>query len=154
MSSKGFGKNIKTPKGGLEKHIFDKTAGKAKSADWYRKEVFDYLYKNVTDEVIPGKMYFFEYDPKLKDKLPRYDIYPLVYAVDRGKSNFLGHNLHYVKSKLRPALAKSVLNKVARFPDETIHRYIFKNADNFFFEVKDEDWEFISSLPLEKFIEN
>ena len=154
MSSKGFGKEVKSPKGGLEKYIVKESGGKAKSPDWYRKQVFEYLYKNVTDEVIPGKMYFFEYDPLLKDKLPRYDTYPLVYAVDRGKDNFLGHNLHYVRDKIRPALAKSVLNKVARFPEETIHRYIFKHADNFFFEVKSEDWEFISSLPLEKFITN
>lgn len=153
MSSKGFGKNIKAPKGGLEKHIYKESGGKPRDPDWYRRQVFEYLYKNVTDEVVPGKMYFFEYDPKLKDKLKRYDIYPLVYSIDRSKNDFLGHNLHYVHSKLRPVLAKSVLNKVARFPEETIHRYILKNADNFFFEVKDEDWEFISSLPLEKFIE-
>lgn len=154
MSNKGFGKDIKSPKGGLEKHIIKESDGKARNADWYREQVFEYLYNNIVDEVVPGKMYFFEYNPKLANKLPRYDIYPLVYAVDRGKDNFLGHNLHYVRDKLRPALAKSVLNKVARFPEETIHRYIFKNADNLFFEVKDEDWEFISALPLQKFVEN
>lgn len=152
MSSKGFGKDVKTPKGGLEKHIVKESGGKGKSVEWYRKEVLDYLYKNITDEVIPGKMYFFEYDPKLKDILPRYDIYPLVYVFDKGPDNFIGHNLHYTAPKIRPILAKAILNNTARFTDETIHKYIFKNADNFFFEVKKEDWEFIATLPIEKFI--
>ncbi len=154
MSSKGFKKDIKSPKSGLEKLIIKESEGKPRNKEWYRKQVFEYLYKNITDEVIPGKMYFFEYDPKLRETLPRYDTYPLVYVIDRGKDNFLGFNLHYAKPKLRPSLVKSILNKVARFPEETIHRYIFKHADNLFFEVKDEDWEFISALPLEKFIEN
>jgi hypothetical protein len=154
MSSKGFGKDVKSPKGGLEKHIVKKSGGKGQSKDWYRREVLEYLYENMTDEVLPNKMYFFEYDPKLKDKLPRYDTYPLVYSFDRAKDNFIGANLHYLPDKVRPLFAKSILNKTARIPEETIHRYIFKNADNFFFEVKDEDWEFIASLPIEKFIEN
>jgi hypothetical protein len=152
MSNKGFGKDIKSPKGGLERHIIKQSGGNPKGVEWYRKEVLDYLYKNVTDEVLPGTMYFFEYDPKHKDKLPKYDTYPLVYAFDKGKDNFIGHNLHYLPAKIRPILAKAILNNTARFTDETIHKYIFKNADNFFFEVKKEDWEFIATLPIEKFI--
>lgn len=151
--SKGFGKDVKKV-GAMEKHITKKAGGQKKSVDWYRKEVLEYLYENLTDEVEPNKLYFFEYDPKLKDKLKRYDIYPLVYSLDRGKDNFLGSNLHYLRDKERAPYAIALLNKKARIIENTIHRYIFKHADNFFFEVKEEDWEFIASLPIQKFIEN
>jgi hypothetical protein len=151
--SKGFGKEVRKI-GGLEKHIKEKSKSKRQSVEWYRREVLEYLYENITDTVIPNKLYFFEYDPKLKDKLKIYDTYPLVYSFDMSKDNFLGSNLHYLKPKLRPAYALSLINKTARIYENTIHRYIFKQADNLFFEVKEEDWEFIASLPLEHFIEN
>ena len=138
----------------MEKHITKKSGGQKKSTEWYRREVLEFLYDNMTDEVEPEKLYFFEYDPKLKDKLKRYDTYPLVFALDRSKDNFLGSNIHYLRDKERGPYALALLNKKARIIENTIHRYIFKQADNFFFEVKEEDWEFIASLPIQKFIEN
>ena len=51
-----------------------------------------------------GKMYFFIYDPKTKEKLPYYDLFPLVIPIGEysGKSKgFLGLNLHYVHPKNR-----------------------------------------------------
>lgn len=154
MSNKGFGSaSEKRIKGGMEKHIYAKAKGAKKSPDWYRKNVFDYLYDNVTERVELGKIYFFEYDPKYKDTLPIYDVYPLVLPIEYKNNGFLGHNLHYVPQRIRGKLSVSLLNSKAKLPVETLHNYLFKNADRIFFEVKREDWEFISSLPLEKFIE-
>ena len=86
--------------------------------------------------------------------MDKYDIYPLVYALDRGKNDFLGSNIHYLRDKEKSPYALALINKKARIIEKTIHRYIFKQADNLFFEVKEEDWEFIASLPIHKFIEN
>ena len=85
--SKGFA-NTRTI-GGLERHITTQSGGQKKGREWYRREVFEYLYDNVTDEVEPEKLYYYEYDPKFKAQMDRYDIYPLVYAFDRAKDNFL-----------------------------------------------------------------
>ena len=151
--SKGFGNSVRT-KGGLEKHIIKESGGQKKSKEWYRRQVFEYLYDNMTDEVEPEKLYYYEYDPKYKAQMDRYDIYPLVYSLDRGKDDFLGSNIHYLRDREKGPYALALLNKKARIIEKTIHRYIFKQADHLFFEVKDEDWEFIASLPIHKFIEN
>ena len=150
--SKGFANTRKV--GGLERHITTQSRGQKKSREWYRREVFEYLYDNVTDEVEPEKLYYYEYDPKFKAQMDRYDIYPLVYAFDRAKDNFLGSNIHYLRDKEKGPYALALLNKKARIIEKTIHRYIFKQADHLFFEVKEEDWEFIATLPIHRFIEN
>ena len=150
--SKGFANTRKV--GGLERHITTQSRGQKKSREWYRREVFEYLYDNVTDEVEPKKLYYYEYDPKFKAQMDRYDIYPLVYAFDRAKDNFLGSNIHYLRDREKGPYALALLNKKARIIEKTIHRYIFKQADHLFFEVKEEDWEFIATLPIHRFIEN
>ena len=50
---------------------------------------------------IIGGMYMFTYDPKHKDTLPYYDIFPLVIVIGPAKGGFLGLNLHYLPPKLR-----------------------------------------------------
>lgn len=150
--SKGFANTRKV--GSLERHITTQSRGQKKSREWYRREVFEYLYDNVTDEVEPEKLYYYEYDPKFKAQMDRYDIYPLVYAFDRAKDNFLGSNIHYLRDREKGPYALALLNKKARIIEKTIHRYIFKQADHLFFEVKEEDWEFIATLPIHRFIEN
>ena len=150
--SKGFANTRKV--GGLERHITTQSRGQKKSREWYRREVFEYLYDNVTDEVEPEKLYYYEYDPKFKAQMDRYDIYPLVYAFDRAKDNFLGSNIHYLRDREKGPYALALLNKKARIIEKTIHRYIFKQADHLFFEVQEEDWEFIATLPIHRFIEN
>ena len=111
--SKGFG-NSTRKKGGLETHILKKSGGQKKSREWYRREVFEYLYDNMTDQVEPEKLYFYEYDPKYKMQMDRYDVYPLVYAFDSGKDNFLGSNIHYLRDREKSPYALALLNKNAR----------------------------------------
>ena len=53
------------------------------------------------DNSVIGKMYFFFYDPKLKDSLPYYDRFPLVIPIERYQNGFLGLNLHYIHPKQR-----------------------------------------------------
>ena len=59
-----------------------------------------------------GFMYHFFYDPKMKDELPYYDRFPLVFPFKRGFTrqraieggSFLGINLHYLPPQLRARL--------------------------------------------------
>jgi hypothetical protein len=50
---------------------------------------------------IIGRMYFYYYDPKLKDELPYYDRFPLVIPIERYQDGFLGLNLHYISPRQR-----------------------------------------------------
>lgn len=60
-----------------------------------------------------GSMYLFHYDPKMKQELPYYDIFPLVIPFDSAKTSgiagsggpsFYGLNLHYLPALLRAKL--------------------------------------------------
>ena len=59
-----------------------------------------------------GFMYHFFYDPKLKEELPYYDRFPLIFPFKRGFArdraieggSFLGINLHYLPPQLRARL--------------------------------------------------
>jgi len=59
-----------------------------------------------------GFMYHFFYDPKMKEELPYYDRFPLVFPFKRGftrqraiqEGSFLGINLHYLPPQLRARL--------------------------------------------------
>lgn len=66
------------------------------------------------DRVIPGNMYFYQYDAKHKDTLPVWDMYPLVFFFDsytskEGKQILLGINMHYLKPSYRYAAMMNLL---------------------------------------------
>ena len=67
-----------------------------------------------------GKMYFYFYDPKTKEKMKYYDRFPLVIPIERYNDGFLGLNLHYIHPKQRIALLDklSVTTYVTKTPDE------------------------------------
>lgn len=148
-------------KGGLEEYIRKRMEGSSShSSSWYRQHVFEYLSKNETLEPAIGKMYFFRYDAKFKNVLPRWDVFPLIFllSVKDGDSEnggaVIGANVHYLSGEVRLKMVKSFLNKRNPVvPKQTLHMYLMEYLDSFFLEVDEEDWEFIASLPLEKFIE-
>jgi len=114
-----------------------------------REKIFEALYDNATDQPQVGKWYFFEYDPKFKDILKRWDEYPLIKLLEIKPSKMLGSNIHYLSARRR----LGALNK-EEVPMSTLHYYIPKNADNIFFEVDESDMQAMSQLPLEKFHTN
>jgi hypothetical protein len=59
--------------------------------------------------IILGNLYFFAYDPKYADKLPYYDIFPLVLPLKRLPDGFLGINFHYLPPVLRAGLLDALL---------------------------------------------
>jgi len=89
--------------------------GQMASVRWYKEQVRT-LFENVSpasmmankdrlvSTVTPGSMYCFFYDPKLKDKLPFYDTFPLVFPFKTMGNGFLGLNFHYLPYMLRVKL--------------------------------------------------
>ena len=51
-----------------------------------------------------GTMMLFRYDPKLRQKLPYYDTFPLVFPIEPRDNGFLGINMHYLPLRQRAAL--------------------------------------------------
>lgn len=56
-----------------------------------------------------GEMFLYHYDPKHKDKLPYYDVFPLVIPVKRYNDGFLGLNLHYLPYEVRISFMNKLL---------------------------------------------
>ena len=55
-----------------------------------------------------GGLYFFFYNPKLRDDLPYYDIFPLVIPIEKYHDGFLGLNLHYLPIRYRQLLIQKL----------------------------------------------
>ena len=115
-----------------------------------REEVFNILLDDATETPSTGKYYTFEYDPKFADKLKEWDQYPLVYAMEYKKNNLIGANIHYIRGT--NSRLKALNNK--RFPKRTLRQYIPKNADSIFFEIKEDEVQLLSTLPIEEFHRN
>ena len=121
-----------------------------------------------------GRMYFYFYDPKLKDSLPYYDRFPLVIPIERYSDGFLGLNLHYIHPKQRiillDKLSDTVTNK--KFDEKTklrlsyqylasattafeampcIKRYLFSHLTSRFLEIPADEWDIAALLPVEQF---
>ena len=155
-----------------------------KARDWLRAKIKDLNpsrqalmadRQRLKDKSIIGRMYFFNYDPKMKDSLPYYDRFPLVLPIERYPDGLLGLNLHYIHPKQRIIL----LDKLSEFAnndkyDKTtklklsydllasaskiyeiapcIKRYLFSNIESRFLEISADEWDIAALLPAEKFV--
>ena len=93
--------------------LIEKLKGNKISNSNLREEVFNILLDDATETPEPDKFYTFEYDPKFRDQLKRWDEYPLVYAMEYKKENLLGANVHYIRgtnSRLKALNNKGFLN--------------------------------------------
>ena len=122
-----------------------------------------------------GRMYFYFYDPKTKDKLPYYDRFPLVIPIERYNDGFLGLNLHYIHPKQRLILLDKLSDTLTNDKyDETsrlrvsypflssaskifeatpcIKRYLFSHIESRFLEITADEWDIAAMLPMESFV--
>lgn len=105
--------------------IVKKQGDTVKSQSWYRSQI-----SSLTDKITAGKLLrtgvlngrpsagrlnMFLYDPKTKNRLPYYDVFPLVLPIDTIKGGFLGVNFHY----LPPALRLRFLETLQEFANNT-----------------------------------
>jgi hypothetical protein len=123
----------------------------ARTISAQRKIAFDYLFDSVTDDVMVGDFFIFEYDPKYRQFLRHWDKYPLVLVMNIYDNGFLGANLHYTTQKQRMIIAKKFLNRNVSIPSKLLHRYIFNRADNMFFKVPEKELVEFAALPIEEF---
>ena len=123
---------------------------------------------------IIGRMYFYYYDPKLKDELPYYDRFPLVIPIERYQDGFLGLNLHYISPRQRIELLDALSDFATNSKyDETtrlrlswaklktvgkafkakpcVKRYLFKHVDSRFLEITADEWDIAALLPFQDF---
>lgn len=129
-----------------------------------------------------GRMIMFAYDPKTKNKLPYYDVLPLVLVIDADARGFTGLNLHYVPPLLRKVILEAlkkninlgpippgrvsrselgkiklnygILKKSSQFPimRPCFKRYLFSHVRSSFLYVAPTEWEKSIMLPTEKFV--
>lgn len=158
-----------------QKAAVDWFVGKAKSSYGYRKNLVSNV-QRLRTSVQMGRMYFFYYDPKHKDKLPIYDRCPLVFPIERYEDGFLGLNLHYLSVPERRAILGE-LKKFATSPKLTpktklqltynilqssknlasdvrpcIKRYLNGHFRSKFVEINADEWDKVVALPVQNFV--
>lgn len=155
-----------------------------KSYQWYRNQVRN-LGSGITganllgneklsSRVIPGNMYLFMYDPKLKAQLPYYDTVPLVLPFRSLPDGFLGINLHYlpylarfkllgelsklttdkkISEKTKIQISWQILNSSTKYLAATacVKHYLNSHIRSRFLKINYADWITASMLPVESF---
>ena len=151
--------------------IFDEISKLRKSGkepyQWYRNRIKELgtpsqaqLIRDgkITGRVNFGALNMFIYDPKLKNKLPYYDTFPLVLPIDSYRDGFLGINFHYLPyalrarllSRLDPDANYSALKNV-RLVKPTLKRYLNSNVRSRFRKLEEEDFMTAIMLPVQRF---
>ena len=114
-----------------------------------------------------GHMVSYMYNPKTKDKLPYYDLFPLIIVVDYAKDGFYGINFHYLNPKDRLKLLKLVAPMNTKRKDlrkiqisyatlkglsntiwkPTFKRYLFNHIRTKIIDIPVKDWKDCIKLP-------
>ena len=158
-----------------------------KSASWFSKQIaimkagkatpkklMTEQANELVTKVVPGSLYFFYYDPKLKNVLPYYDTFPMVFPYKPAPGGFLGLNLHYLGYQERFVLFRELLKiNGSKLHDNTkikyswqmvngmssmstakhcIKHYLYEHVRSQFIKVAPADWTTSMLLPVEKFV--
>jgi hypothetical protein len=171
----------------FDKYRYDKNAVK-KSAAWFQQQVLllskkritpNQILRNdpkaITNNIVPGKLYMYFYDPKTKDDLPYYDKFPLVFPFRKTEDGFIGLNMHYLPHKLRFILMDRLLqfknndkfdattklryswqliDGVSKFAlaKPCVKRYLKDHLRSPLVNVTADDWATAMMLPVERFV--
>jgi hypothetical protein len=127
-----------------------------------------------SNSVVIGNMYLFAYDPKYADRLPYYDVFPLVLPYQYTDNGFKGINLHYVPPVARVGILEAlmdvsrirnitdttklrmsweVLSKASILPmvQPTLKQYIFSHIQSGLMKIDAPEWKIAALLPIENF---
>lgn len=146
--------------------IIEDAKKETRNNDWFRDQLFSRLETvDLTEEspdddtretngIEGGELYFFAYSAKFPNRYPFYDRFPLVYILNTYKDGFLGCNLHYIEPNDRRTFAKSLINKGTGIiiPNKTLHKYLFEQIVSDINRVPVDEYEGVSILPTEKFV--
>ena len=158
-----------------------KAAGnKPQSVAWFRNKIKEFGTPTSSDLIRDGKrtsvptfglLNMFVYSPKLKDKLPYYDTFPLVLPLEKYSDGFLGINLHYLPIPIRLGLLDQLVdfsnntkfdestflrvsyNKVKRIGAvrPTIHKYLAGYVRSRFRRIDADEFTIATLLPVQRF---
>ena len=165
--------------------VFDtikQRAGNAdKSATWYRTQVNKIASGKTAGQLFRegklqgrpsvGRLNLFGYNPKLRAKLPYYDIFPLVLPLEPIKGGFMGMNFHYLPPLLRFRLLERMQARASdrRFDSNTkfevnyddvksikivkptIKKYLYAYAQTGFLRINADDAAIAIYLPVQRF---
>jgi len=155
------------------------------ATDWLREKSYeveprkvdaqDIIRKNTIlaeNRVRLGHLYLFKYDPKLKNDLPYYDIFPVIFIIKIIKGGFFGLNMHYLPLSYRAKLMDmlydyvtgeedmqklkityNVLNNTSklRYYKPCLKHYLNNNVKSRFLHISPIEWEKALFLPLRRF---
>ena len=165
--------------------VFDRIKVRAgdtdRSATWYRSQVnriasgktAGQLFREGKLQARPsvGRLNLFGYNPKLRAKLPYYDIFPLVLPLEPIKGGFMGMNFHYLPPLLRFRLlermqawasdrrfdtnTKFEVNyddvKSIKIVKPTIKKYLYAYCQTGFLRINADDAAIAIYLPVQRF---
>ena len=169
----------------FDKYKHDRTI-ETKSRTWFQQQTLLlnktrinhkrlFSEQKVTSRMIPGRLYMFTYDPKLKDTLPYYDTFPLVFPYAVTKEGFMGLNMHYLpyfhRIQLMSKLMQFATNKnydeatkikyswalitgAAKFAvaASCIKHYLTDHVRSMYIEIPGDQWHTCMMLPVERFV--
>lgn len=155
------------------------------AVDWFREKASATMNINTsrliagnkeyqTTRIVPGHLYMFGYDAKMKDVLPFYDRFPVVFPFSRDADSFTGINLHYLPQIYRARLMDALYQVVTdqKFNEKTrlnlsyrllqssskfkyfepcVKKYLFSHVQTKFLQVPSNEWDIALFLPLERF---
>jgi hypothetical protein len=129
--------------------------------------------KNLSRTGLVGTMQMFFYDPKHKETLPYYDLFPLIVVIGPAEGGFYGLNLHYLppilRAKMLDALMETANMKATdnakfqitykklqaisklKYYEPCFKHYLTKHVKSKFAEVPMPEWEIATFLPTAQF---
>ena len=177
-----------TVKDVFERNKYDLKTAIKKSRSWFDRQVQMLARESLTPQrviagntdqvtttVLPGHLYMYLYDPKLKETLPYYDRFPLVFPYRKTQDGFIGLNMHYLPYALRIELLDALLafrnnnrldettrlkyswaliDGVSRYraAQPCIKQYLMPHVRSQFRRINADDWATAMLLPVERFV--
>lgn len=173
----------------LEKHPYELKQLRNKSAVWFQSQVTKLRdvslrtpqnlmrgdQESKGTRIVPGTMIMYIYDPKYKDTLPYYDMFPLGLPFKLVPDGFYSLNLHYLPYNLRVLLMDrlmqfktdsnmdektkirfswQLIDGVSRFAaaKPCVKHYLYDHVRSPFKAIHSSDWATALMLPVEKFV--
>ena len=160
--------------------VLDAAGGRPKSTQWFRDKIKEFGTPTSANLIRDGKrtskptfgiLNMFVYDPKLKEKLPYYDTFPLVLPIEEYKNGFLGINLHYLSMPMRLRLLDRLVDysNNNKFDESTrlkvdysklkrvnlikpcLKRYLAGQVKSKFRKVEADEFMIATLLPVQRF---
>lgn len=172
----------------FKQNQYDLKSAARQSNTWFQQQVRLLSAKSITpnkvlksqsahvkSQIIPGSLYMFLYDPKGKDDLPYYDVFPMVFPFKKVPGGFMGLNMHYLPYQARVQLLDrlmtfatdtklnentrikyswTTISGVSRFKwaEPCVKHYLTNHVRSTFRKIDAPDWATAMLLPVEQFV--